>query len=44
MAGAHRRAIELKQAAALESTIDNGLSQVLVVQDATPCGQGFVGG
>ena len=44
MFGPHRRAIEHDHPAALENAIDDGMGQVIVVQDTAPCSERFVGG
>lgn len=44
MSGPHRRTIERKESAALEDPVDDGLREVVVVQDGPPGREGLVGG
>ena len=37
------RAIEREEPTALQDTIDDRMGEILIVQDATPRGHGFVG-
>ncbi len=42
--GTHRRAVELKQAAALEDAVEDRLGEIVVVQHPAPGGERLVGG
>ena len=44
MLRAHRRAVEVQDAAALEDTIDDGKTEVVVVQHGAPRFERLVGG
>lgn len=43
MQGSDRRSVQAKQAAALKDAVDDGLGQVVIVEDASPRFQGLVG-
>jgi hypothetical protein len=44
VSGAHRGSIEGEETAPLEDPVDDGLGEVFVVKDSSPCAEGFVGG
>ena len=44
MFGAQRRPVKGEQAAALEDAIDDRQREVLVMEDAAPCGEWLIGG